>query len=135
MSKRKQQQSKLESPPDDFCEWWNPTGIDELSGAAIGGHPDAERVWARKDSGRFTRRTYGIHALHAWNAQPYRDEYNAWVALGRPERETFVSLAATLDLQREFWRGVKADMKAAGKPMPKPLPTDMEVSDGAIDFE
>ena len=58
----KKKTTKRTSPreaPDAFCEWWNPSGTEEPSGANIGGHPDAKRVWARKDAGRWTRRIYG----------------------------------------------------------------------------
>ena len=84
--------------PEEFCEWWYPSAQDEESGASIGGHPDAARMWARKDPGRWTRRAYGTKADTAWACQPYRDEYNAWIAAGRPERaEPFISIALPLD--------------------------------------
>ena len=106
-------------PPTAFLEWWNPTGTDEPSGASIGGHPDAERVWARKDPGRWTRRTYGINAVLAWTCQCYRDEYERWIDAEQPEREPFVSIAATLEQQYELMKKLKAILKGAAKPMPK----------------
>jgi hypothetical protein len=116
--KRKQQQAKApqEGPSDDFCEWWNASGIDKESGAAVGGHPDASRTWARKDAGRWTRRTYGISAVHAWAADCYRQEYLIWVATGRPERpEPFVSLALPVAEQSKRWREVNAKLAAMPK--------------------
>lgn len=99
---------KPDLPTEDFLTWWNPTGADELSGASIGGHPDSSRVWARKDPGRWTRRTYGVAGTHAWLAQHYRDEYHAWINAGRPEREPFVSLALPLEEQHKRLAHVKA---------------------------
>lgn len=112
--------------PDEFCEWWNPTGIAEPSGASIGGHHDAERVWARKDPGRWTRRTYGITATIAWTCAIYRREFNRWIEADRPEREEFVSVCATPERQVEFAKQLKATLAQIGKPMPtedkQPLP-------------
>ncbi len=96
--------SKLQAAPDDFCEWWNPTHRDRDSGADVGGHPDAERVWARKDPGRWVRRTYGVNARIAWNTQRYHDEYLSWVQFDRPHRGEFISLAATQERQMQFYR-------------------------------
>jgi hypothetical protein len=128
--KRKQQTTytpRKDIMPEDFCNWWNPSGRDELSGADIGGHPDAERVWARKDAGRFTRRTYGINAPTAWLSARYRAEYTAWVNAGRPKRdEPFVSLASPITEQVEFWQGVKSKLKDIGKKVPKPKPQDYD---------
>ena len=101
--------SKPDLPPTDFLTWWNPTGTDEESGAHKGGHPDAQRLWARKDPGRWTRRTYGVNANHAWLAAPYRNEYLAWVQAGKPARaEEFVSLALPTEEQRARWAHVAA---------------------------
>jgi hypothetical protein len=119
-------------PTDDFCEWWNPTGTDALSGASIGGHPDAERVWARPEShGRFARRHYGITAALAWTCAAYRDEYREWVRLGRPERNPFVSMAATTKKQGEFWHSVAGMLPRVGKRMPA---TEVEDNDDPIPF-
>ena len=110
--KRKQQQEPRKpqrDAPDDFCEWWNPSGIDQPSGAARGGHPDAKRVWARKDAGRWTRRIYGLTAAQAWLVERYQKQYEAWVDAGRPEQPqgpfvAFVSIAASVERQQELWR-------------------------------
>ena len=96
--------SRLADPPDDFSEWWYPYGRDPESGAHIGGHPDSERVWARKDPGRWVRRTYGVTARRAWNTQHYRSEFLSWIELGRPHRQAFTSLAASNQRQMQFYR-------------------------------
>src|SRR5262252_2818567 len=89
------------APPEEFCEWWYPSSQDEESGASIGGHPDAARIWARKDPGKWTRRAYGCKADTAWMCANYRAEFNAWIAAGRPERaEQFISIALPLDDER-----------------------------------
>jgi hypothetical protein len=122
MKKKQQDDNNDEAPakalpPADFCNWWNPTGTEAISGAHIGGHTDADRVWARKDPGKWTRRRYGINATEAWECRPYRDEYQRWVDADRPECEPFVSLAATLDKQGEFWRGLTGTLAEIGKRM------------------
>jgi hypothetical protein len=122
MSKKDDREpSKLESPTDDFCEWWYPYGRDPESGAHIGGHPESERVWARKDPGRWVRRTYGITARIAYNTAHYRGEYEGWVNLGRPRRKPFISLAATNTRQLQFWRDLMPIYQWAfvGKSIPK----------------
>jgi len=100
------------APPVAFLDWWNPTGVDNPSGASVGGHPDCERIWARKDSGRWTRRTYGINAVVAWIIDTYRAEFNEWRNLGSPEREPFVSVCATLEQQTKFWREIRGVLSA-----------------------
>jgi hypothetical protein len=122
--KKKQQSNNhkpkpKDHPTDDFCEWWNPTGVDEPSGAAIGGHPEAKRVHARKDPGRWVRHTYGITAVLAWQCRIYRDEYQRWVDAGKPEREPYVSIAAPLERHRELARELSAIVRRIGKPMPE----------------
>ncbi len=124
MRREAYEHSHLEDPPEDFARWWHPHSRDRESGADIGGHPDAFRVWARKDPGRWVQRSYGTGARVAWNAQPYRDDYEEWVQLGRPERNAFVSISATLETQKGFWRGLKTHLAQIGKPMTKPLPFD-----------
>lgn len=119
MSRTKQKEkAPADSPPDEFCAWWNPTGTQQPSGADVGGHPDARRVWARKDPGRWTRRTYGLNAITAWQCQCYRSEFNAWIGADRPEGEPFVSLAATLERQGEMWREMKSTLAKIGKKVP-----------------
>jgi hypothetical protein len=128
MSKKKQRETApAEGPPDDFCKWWNPSGTDELSGASIGGHPEAERIWARKDPGRWLRRRYGIDARRAWLAQPYRSEYNAWVEAGRPEtEEPFVSIALPLAEQVQRWKEIRLKLAQIAKPMPRLRHRDLQ---------
>lgn len=126
MRRRESYKSTLEEPTDDFIVWWSPCGKDRESGADTGGHPDAFRVWARKDPGRWVRRSFGISALMAWNAQCYRSEYLRWIDAGRPEQEEFISLAATLERQKQFWHDLKPIIAKIGKPMPKVLPLDYD---------
>ena len=90
-------------PLPTFAGWFEPSGTDPESGASVGGHADAYRVWSRKTSGGYKRRRYGISTIEAWNVPRYVAEFNAWVEAGSPERETeFVSLAAPLEKQREI---------------------------------
>ncbi len=126
MKREEHEPTMLDDPPQEFCEWWHPHRRDQQSGADIGGHPDAERVWARKDTGRYVHRNYGTSARAAWNAQRYRNEFLAWVQIGRPQREDFISLAAHLDQQLQLLRNLKAILKDVGKPMPKPQPFDRD---------
>lgn len=111
--------------PDAFCEWWNPTGTQEPSGANIGGHPDAKRVWARKDEGRWTRRVYGMTAAQAWMVDRYREEYQLWLDGGETGKP-FVSLAATVEQQKEFWKGLATTLRKAVKPVPKAKQRDYD---------
>jgi hypothetical protein len=83
---------KLSEPPKDFCTWWNPNGTDEESGACTGGHPDARRVWARRDAQGWVRKSMGITAEQAWRQAQYRDEYQRWVDVDRPDRQPFLSV-------------------------------------------
>lgn len=130
MRKRKTKETKQPAnggPPDAFCEWWNPSGTDTISGASIGGHPDASRVWSRKDEGRYTHRTYGISAVHAWMAENYRAEYQQWVDVGRPAAlRPFVSLGMPLSQQVEHWKEIHGKLKAIAKPMPRMRHTDLQ---------
>ena len=118
--------SRLEEPSEEFCDWWNPSRRDHESGADIGGHPDAERVWARKDPGRWVHRTYGTNARIAWNAQCYRSEYLRWIEIGRPEREDCMMISETVERQKEFWKGLKTLMAEIGKKPPKAQPMDYD---------
>ena len=93
-------------PPAAFLAWWNPRGNDPESGAHIGGHPDAARLWARKDPDGWVRRGYGINSESAWNAKHYRDEFYAWQNSGSPELpEEFISLSTSWERQKQFWHG------------------------------
>jgi hypothetical protein len=120
------QRPALDLPPAAFCDWWNPTGREQPSGADIGGHPDAERVWARKDPGCWNRRTYGINANLAWLCDNYRQEYFRWREAGRPKMEPFVSLALTTQEQAKRWKEIGGILRGAAKPIP--------AADDAIDF-
>jgi hypothetical protein len=124
-------------PPDEFCDWWQPYGIDEPSGASIGGHPEAARMWARKDPGRWTRRAYGSSARLAWQCDRYRQEFYRWKDAGKPGSEPFVSISATLKEQAEFYDGLKGTLNQIGKPIPAANPLDSEgerFPGDAIDF-
>jgi hypothetical protein len=121
MSKKKKTAEK--APPrgasEGFRRWWEPTDVDELSGAHIGGHPDALRIWARKDPGRWVRRAYGTPTDAAYLVEYYRQQYDAWVDAGKPKGEPFVSVASTVEQQKEWARGVKGLLLQIGRPMPK----------------
>jgi len=121
MSKKKTDNAKpMERPPDEFLDWWYPSGTDVFSGASMGGHPDAERIWARKDPGKWTRRTYGVKATQAWLTDRYRREYETWMAAGRPKRvPEFTSIVAPMEKQRAFWRTLAQSLREIVKPMPK----------------
>ncbi len=125
MKREESELSALEDPPREFCEWWHPHRRDQ-SGADIGGHPDAERIWARKDPGRWVHRKYGTSARAAWNAQRYRDEYLTWVNLGRPDRGDFISLAAPIETTKQSLKQLKSILGNIGKKMPKPGPFDRD---------
>jgi hypothetical protein len=122
-------------PPDAFCEWWNPSGTDAISGASIGGHPEAERVWARKDPGRFARRTYGINAVLAWTTVMYREEYLRWIDADRPEQEPFVSMCMTLEQQKAFYKQLSGTLAQIGKPMPTEDKQPLPLPEGVVDAE
>lgn len=115
-------------------DWWNPTGREEPSGADIGGHPDAERVWARKDPGRWKRRTYGINAIIAWSCEYYRNEYLRWVDAERPKREPFVSIALPLDEQKKRWDALGLMPKEDRQPLPRATETEDDEDEEEIPF-
>lgn len=100
-------QSTMNEASAEFVAWWEPIGKDHESGADAGGHPEAERVWARKDPGRWVHRTYGIPARIAWNTSVSREQYLAWVEVGRPEGEPFVGIAAPIEKQKQFLASLK----------------------------
>lgn len=119
MRKQEQTEKPKNEIPLDFRQWWEPWGRDPVTGASKGGHPDAHRQWARKDEGRYTLRYYGISTKVAWATQHFRDEYDAWRAAGSPQKvEDFVSLAAPLERQKEFWKELKPILARIGEPMP-----------------
>lgn len=129
-----EEKHEAEGPPADFCEWWNPTGVD-TTGASLGGHVDAERVYVRKESGRLIRRTYGINAVLAWACARYRNEYEDWVASGRPERRKLTtSHALPTNEQTTRWRMLKESLQRLIKPIPKAQAMDYEPGAGPIEF-
>lgn len=110
----------IQKPPMDFVQWWEPYMIDQESGAHIGGHPEARRIWARKDEGRWTQRTYGTSARVAYSTKIFSDEYEAWKALGSPRRvKDFVSVAQPHAQQLELIAQARAKINQIGKAMPK----------------
>jgi hypothetical protein len=112
-------------PPPAFITWWEPAGSDDATGASVGGHPDARRIWARIDNGQITRRVTGTDAIHAWAHDGYRDEFYQWVAAGKPQGEPFVSLAATLEQQAMFTSVVANTVRAIKRTI-KPMQTDYD---------
>jgi hypothetical protein len=118
---KKEIDSKLEEPPHNFLEWWYPTRRDPESGADIGGHEEAERVWAKKTQWGWLRRTYGTTARIAWNSQHHRSTYETWVSIGRPEKEPFISLCASNERQLQYYRDLMPIYQwcFVGKSMPK----------------
>jgi hypothetical protein len=84
----------------------------------MGGHPDARRVWARKEPGRWNRRTYGTIARIAWQAEVYVNEFYAWKEAGCPEREPFTSLAVSLPRLELRMRVIKGNLAQVAKPVP-----------------
>lgn len=115
-------------PSIAFTNWWTPTEFDLASGAHLGGHPDAYRQWARKDSDGWKRRWYGVSCVDAWNTPQYVEEFDAWESAGSPEGEPFISVSATLERQKQFWRDLLPTINEIGKPM-------SEVDEGAVALE
>jgi hypothetical protein len=107
-------------PPAEFISWWSPFDIDQESGASVGGHPDAIRVHARKEPGRWTRKIYGVPLRVAWNTACYVNEFEAWKSAGSPEpvKET-ICIQSTIEEQLGFWRGLKSIVDRIGRKMPK----------------
>jgi hypothetical protein len=102
--------------PSDFRTWWEPYDVELPSGAHVGGHQNARRVWSQYRNGRWIRRTYGIHAYVAWLCQIYRSEFEEWKAAGYPERaEQFVSVCATPERVTQFWRELKPKLEQIGQ--------------------
>lgn len=116
-------------PSQDFLSWWEPFDTEQESGASLGGHPDASRIWARRDAHGWKRRRYGISAENAWNSAEFFNQFDAWRLSGRPERpEEFVSIAAPLERQREFWSSLKKLIFGSVKKFPDPLPHDYDAT-------
>lgn len=95
-------------PSMTFTGWWQPFEFDPVSGAHVGGHPDAYRRWSRKDGGGWKHRWYGISTVDAWNVAQYVEEFNAWQEIGSPEKaEEFISISATKERQIQYWKDAK----------------------------
>lgn len=106
-------------PIPTFVAWFEPTGVDPITGASVGGRPEARRIWARKDAGGYTRRYYGLPTLVAWNTGYVIKAFDAWTSAGSPEPdEPFISIAATLEAQQRLWQELKPIIAEIGKPMP-----------------
>jgi hypothetical protein len=99
-----------EQPPKKFVAWFEPNRIDKESGASVGGHPDAYRIWARQDQGQWRRKRYGMTAEVAWNTKRLREQFER-----RPANEPpFISVALPLAKQQP------PDVSHLCKPMPRP---------------
>jgi hypothetical protein len=104
-------------PPREFCDWWYPTGIEQPSGASVGGHPDAERVWARKDPGRWSRRTFGMSVACAWATEHYREQFRL-AQDAALEQEPFVSIVLPINEQAQKWSALRSMLKQIVKKVP-----------------
>jgi hypothetical protein len=104
-------------PQAAFVAWWKPFEFDPVSEASVGGHPDAKRIWARKTQNGWIRREYGVPTLDAWNTANYVAEFATWQDLGSPEKEPFISIAASDLKQSEFWHDIAPLLHAVGKPL------------------
>ncbi len=114
-------------PSMAFTKWWTPVDFDEVSGAHIGGHPNAYRKWARKTDDGWRHKHYGVSVGDAWNSACYVEEFDAWQSAGSPEQsEPFTSVAVSIERHKEFWRGLRSTLAKIGKKMPKPTPMDNE---------
>ena len=102
--------------PVRFRQWWEPWGHCKVTGASIGGHPEAYRLWARPEKQGYSHRHYGIETRKAWIMQRFRDEYDAWVRVGMPNRpQDFISISGSVEKQGEFWKGIKTIMTKIGQ--------------------
>lgn len=126
MRKKKQTATaSREGPSEGFRRWWEPEGTDEPSGACIGGHPDAHRIWARKEPGRWARTRSGTTTAIAWLSEYYRNQYDAWVDAGKPKTEPFISICASPERQVEWAKATKGIIAQIGKPIPKVTPKEL----------
>jgi hypothetical protein len=108
-------------PTQAFKGWWEPESTDPVSGASIGGHEHARRIWSRKDPGAWKHKWYGTSTLDAWNCASYVQEFDAWERAGSPPNpEPFVSIAAPYETQKAFWPTLRKLISQIGKPIPKP---------------
>jgi hypothetical protein len=106
-------------PLPSFVAWWRPDHFDEVSGAHVGGHPNAHRRWSRKEAGGWRHKWYGVSCADAWNTARYVRQFDAWQSAGSPEKPTpFVSVATDIERQKQFWHDLKGVISQIGKPMP-----------------
>lgn len=107
-------------PSMRFRAWWEPSERDSISGADVGGHPEARRQWSQKHPDGYVHNWYGTGAEAAYNCAPYREEYEAWILAGRPEKPVpFVSICATPQEVQKFWHDLKDVVANIDKKMPK----------------
>ena len=100
-------------PSAAFTAWFEPFEFDQTTGAHIGGHREASRIWSRKQpDGSHQRHRYGISTLNAWNISRITAEFTAWSQLGSPDQpQPFISLCAPLSTQRAFYDSLKLSLK------------------------
>jgi hypothetical protein len=104
--RRELRKRKLFWPSKDFCRWWEPDGINSVSGAETGGHPEALRKCVQPETGE--ARWYGINSINAFNCERYRKEFVQWIKDGFPEREfVYDGTAAPRDKTLEELRKIK----------------------------
>lgn len=97
-----------DEPTKAFRDWWEPWGFDQVTGASVGGHPDAYRMWSRQEpNGSRTRRMYGTRTKSAWLSDIYREEFDDWKRAGFPARDDFVSISAPATEQGSWLKGMK----------------------------
>lgn len=82
--KKKEKQSFDETFWLAFKQWWEPTSVDAKTGAEVGGHPHAYRLWVKPNK---QREHYGVRCNEAFNCQCYINEYHQWLRDGQPERD------------------------------------------------
>lgn len=76
-----QYQSDLAS----FKTWWNTYSTDSVTGAGVGGQPDARRRWAQPiGNGKWAKRYYGEIAERAFKAKGYHHWWSQWKLDGEP---------------------------------------------------
>lgn len=106
-----------EQPPKKFVAWFEPNRIDKVSGASVGGHPDAYRIWARHDFGGWRRKRYGMTAEVAWNTRRLREQFESG---GAATEQPFVSVAMPLAEQH------RPNVRDLCKPIPRLTPKEIQ---------
>jgi hypothetical protein len=97
-----------EHPSIAFTTWWRPDHFDPVSGAHVGGHPEAHRRHARKDPDGWKHRWYGVSTLDAWNCANYVGDFETWQKVGSPKKpDPYISITATFKRQKEYMRDAK----------------------------